>query len=247
MRRDGFTLVELLVVVGIIAALLTLIVPALGRAKDQARLVACQSNLKQIGTAVHAYAHDYRGHIPFGPGQSDITMFDFYRFPGMVTSIVATNAGKPVGLGLAIEDHMGESPEVIFCPGADQKVLTAEELAKFGRSQVQSSYWYRHGDAGYPNDPVTNINIAGKPINRISEPLKAIAMDSNFVTDGQLSGFGVEKRTHHEQKQANILFLDASAGTHANADDRFSADVGSNPQDGPDLMLKAFEAADRVK
>ena len=57
-RRTGFTLIELLVVVAIIAVLVAILLPALGRARDQAKEVICTSNLKQQGTAFLMYAQE---------------------------------------------------------------------------------------------------------------------------------------------------------------------------------------------
>jgi prepilin-type N-terminal cleavage/methylation domain-containing protein/prepilin-type processing-associated H-X9-DG protein len=57
-RRRGFTLVELLVVIGIIAVLLSLLVPTLGRVRDEAKRATCMSNLRQVGAAMLMYAAD---------------------------------------------------------------------------------------------------------------------------------------------------------------------------------------------
>ena len=63
-NSKGFTLVELLVVIGIIAILIAILMPALGRARDQARGVACSSNMRQMILGVHMFAQDHKGHTP---------------------------------------------------------------------------------------------------------------------------------------------------------------------------------------
>jgi prepilin-type N-terminal cleavage/methylation domain-containing protein/prepilin-type processing-associated H-X9-DG protein len=63
-RRRAFTLVELLVVIGIVAVLIALLVPALGRAREGARRTVCASNLRQLAGACLAYAQAHRGQLP---------------------------------------------------------------------------------------------------------------------------------------------------------------------------------------
>ena len=64
--KCGFTLVELLVVISIIAFLLAIIVPALGRAKDKSKLLVCRSRLHGLVTACRAYANSNNSKFPLG-------------------------------------------------------------------------------------------------------------------------------------------------------------------------------------
>ncbi|HEX8915956.1 MAG TPA: type II secretion system protein [Humisphaera sp.] len=63
--RSAFTLVELLVVIGIIALLMSILLPTLGRAKEQANAIKCASNLRQLGQAFVMYANNNGGAFPF--------------------------------------------------------------------------------------------------------------------------------------------------------------------------------------
>jgi len=64
LRLNGFTLVELLVVIGIIAVLIAVLLAALGRARAQANRVVCLSNIRQLGVGILMYCNDNKGYFP---------------------------------------------------------------------------------------------------------------------------------------------------------------------------------------
>jgi prepilin-type N-terminal cleavage/methylation domain-containing protein/prepilin-type processing-associated H-X9-DG protein len=77
--RKAFTLIELLVVISIIAVLVALLLPALGRAKEAGRGTACLSNLRQIGIGLQVYVGDSNNRLP---SMSDIYPGVTNEFPG---------------------------------------------------------------------------------------------------------------------------------------------------------------------
>jgi prepilin-type processing-associated H-X9-DG protein/prepilin-type N-terminal cleavage/methylation domain-containing protein len=62
-RPAAFTLVELLVVIGIIALLISILLPAMGKAKEQGNTIKCMSNMRQIGLAAGAYTNNHKGYL----------------------------------------------------------------------------------------------------------------------------------------------------------------------------------------
>jgi len=76
-QRRAFTLIELLVVIGIVAVLISLLVPAVNRAREQAKSVRCLSNLRQLAQAAAIYANAYQEYYPISQYHPGLVEWDF--------------------------------------------------------------------------------------------------------------------------------------------------------------------------
>ena len=103
----GFTLVEILVVVGIIVLLIGILMPALGRAREVSRRVTCLSNLRQVHLALGFYAQDNHDRVPLGYRSGN------KQFNSMVYS---STAQRLVEFGLLYAAGRMSEPRVFYCP-----------------------------------------------------------------------------------------------------------------------------------
>ncbi len=128
--KHGFTLIELLVVISIIALLIGILLPALGKARETARLIQCAQNQRQVSIAMNVYTEDFDGFFP---------MMDMRNVSFGGTQYLHYTWWAQLGRGLYIpsgDDNLNNdaSSNVMVCPSDPDPTEWTDRFSSFGAS-----------------------------------------------------------------------------------------------------------------
>src|SRR4051812_19413123 len=157
-RQCGFTLVELLVVIGIIAVLIAILLPALNRAREQARATQCLSNMRQVGVALQTYLVESKQVLPPHKPHPDGQYFQGVPDYGNPTMY----AQYPNVLGLLLP-YMNNETRAMVCPTA---------LPYYGTTAFDPTPF---SDTNY----MANNAVAGQKITRIPKSSEIILLQED--------------------------------------------------------------------
>jgi prepilin-type N-terminal cleavage/methylation domain-containing protein len=205
MRRRAFTLVELLVVIGIIAVLIGILLPALSKARKNAQMTVCMSNQKQLVTALLMYCNDNRGGFPGGPGG--------YKVNGVLKYTVSlaswdTDSRNPYSCNqdenngpIWLAKYVGNSKKIPGCPAEpDVKDTGYNNLAN------RSNYWYPWSLVYRPDQIENPVIIAGVNKDFATDP-PGIAQTPQKITQVRHPTQKVviiESKTYHDKIVAQV-------------------------------------------
>jgi type II secretory pathway pseudopilin PulG len=214
-RTAGFSLVELLVVIGIIATLIGLLMPALSRARDRSNCTVCASNLKEIGDCLIMYCNENQGWLfPVGPPMTNNS-----PPPAVVPSTLGTNVDTPYRWPVYVFQPAVYNPPIMLCPSDfepldEHSYVVNQHLADHQITWNQS--WSTQGLGGVYN---TQVVVMGEKVT--DQPDYYMEID-----DFQRV---VEPYRHGISYGSNYLYLDM----HVSTDPPNEAEAGTDPWDPP--------------
>lgn len=235
-RRRGFTLVELLVVIGIIALLISILLPSLSAAREHANAVKCMSNVRQIAAAFIMYTSEHGGKLPF-PSASRSAQHKETDWIYWQTQPTALFASVPNLGDSAVCHYLGKSPaDSLRCP-TDVWAEHGSTVPNTASDGLGGPYLYSYtvnhlitDGTGSPAKPWTISSI-----KRSTEKLLLGEEDEHSIDDGRwvlfdksvTSGIGNRLAIRHERRRilpdndanwprnldmrGNVAFLDGHA------------------------------------
>ena len=220
LTRSAFTLVELLVVIGIIAVLIAILFPALSRAREHANRIKCLATLRTMGQAAQMHAIEHRGHMPLaGPlpvaiypdAIGDVPMKKYTYFlnsanhgddnaPGFAPAPLSASLGQYMGLPVVfgtrqeLQDSMRSELVVrhFICP-SDRAPTTGSTIscvAGWTGPADTMSYMFNAYVLGLIRDPYYGDGIGGKA-SRVRRPADVFLFADGRSGDGSIAGFAV--------------------------------------------------------
>ena len=186
-KRAGFTLVELLVVISIIALLVSILMPALGKARAQAKAVVCNSNLSQLGLGMQLYLQDNDDvYVPWYHQNPAVPTDKGYWFSFLV---ITENA---IFYNRNSTEYIG-GDEVLFCPAhvlppSPDNVLypTAKDYAM--RHDGRISYGMNYLIQYNPKNPTKLLRTRPSSIKSSAETI--LLTDASYQEYGSTQVFG---------------------------------------------------------
>ncbi len=169
LRKPAFTLIELLVVIAIIAILAGMLLPALSRAKDQAKAAQCKGNLKQVGLAGTMYTHDFKDTF-FHLGGGTIPN-DGQWTANPSSDVLLSPSDSHAYWALGYLEYFGKNRKIFHCP----KCIHPDEWHDDGR-YYPSEFWQNStvGLCQYLLLPLSGTEASIKKVSSYKRPSQMI-------------------------------------------------------------------------